>query len=252
MAPAFDMMKVLGIGTLCTNVYVFSQWHYYPKADRDPNDRSGRPPPDDPVKRAQHVRYMLDNWTMSLRNLREDRWWTLLSAAFSHAEPWHLVTSLWALTQAYRTTRFIGFSPLRLVTLGLGSAVAGSAAYLLDVGTRPQQGRRERGGAAATGHGASGMVCGLFTAAALAVPNIPMGVPFLSVTCRLRSMVLTLAALDLGCFVVERVRGRRQQHPLFGTHVAWSGHLGGTVFGALFYAVALRKYRGLVVPRPRW
>lgn len=244
MAP-MNMLRVVGVATICTDIYVFSRWHFHPKVDRDPNDKSGIPPPVDRVKRAKHEQFMYDNWTCSLRNLREGRWWTLLSPAFSHADSLHLGMSLFGLVQAYRIMRFIGVSTPRVIALGLGSAVASNAAFLLDQVTRPPQLRET------VGYGASGVLYGLFTGAMLAVPNLPMGIPLVPLTISLRTMVLSLAAVDSACLTWERVKDVRQTYPLSQgqTSIAYSAHLGGTVFGTVFYALALRRYSGLVVPR---
>lgn len=242
-----NVVRVIGYATVCTNVYVFSRWHFHPKVDRDPNDKSGVPPPVDPVKRAKQEQFMYENWTCSLTNLKEGRWWTLVTPAFSHASGFHFGMSMFGLVQAYRILRFIGVSAPRVVGLGLGSAVAANVAFLLDQATRPQQLRES------AGFGASGMIYGLFTGAMLAVPKIPMGIPLVPVTFSLRSMVLTATAMDAVLWIWERVQNSRRPHPLFGSKnsIAYSAHLGGAAFGAVFYALALRRYRGFLVPHRR-
>lgn len=247
MAP-MNTFRIAGVAVLCTDVYIFARWHFRPKVDRDPNDKSGRPPPEDPVKLANHVKYMNDNWTVSLRNLREGRWWTMVTSAFSHGDLFHILCNMWGLVQAYRVMKLIRFSTPRTIALGLGSAVAGSAVYLWERSTRPTAKERETPGV-----GSSAMITGMFAASAMAVPNLPMRFPIVDYPFQLRTMVLAFAAFDVVGLVWERLEGMRQRkvHPLVdqGHSVAYAAHLGGTVFGAVFYAVALRKYRGRVVFR---
>eukprot|EP00823_Brevimastigomonas_motovehiculus_P000145 TRINITY_DN10252_c0_g1_i1.p1 TRINITY_DN10252_c0_g1~~TRINITY_DN10252_c0_g1_i1.p1 ORF type:complete len:402 (-),score=55.66 TRINITY_DN10252_c0_g1_i1:222-1427(-) len=40
------------------------------------------------------IRWMTDNFTCSLHNLQEGRWWTLLSSAFSQREPLHMIVNI--------------------------------------------------------------------------------------------------------------------------------------------------------------
>lgn len=241
-----NIFRVVGVATICTDVYVFSRWHFRPRVDRDPNDKSGIPPPMDPAKRQRHVKYMTENWTCSLKNVREGRWWTMVTAAFSHIEIGHLALSIWGLYQGYRTLNFIGVSAPRSIALALGSAVAANAAYLADMSTRPAN---QQGGLAL---GASGILCGMFSGAMLVAPTMQFGIPFLPITFNLRTMVLAYTAMDLGFFVWETVSRERKANPLFGrdSFIAYSAHLGGTVFGAVFYALALRKYRVRMPPPP--
>lgn len=240
---SINVLKMVGAAALCTDVYVFARWHYHPKVDRDPNDKSGNKPPVDPIKQAKHGKHMMDNWTISIRNLEEGRWWTLVSAAFSHIDLMHLGVSMFGLWQSYRIMRIIRVSPPRVIALGLGSAAASSAVYLWDMSTRPAPQCHS------VACGASGALYGLFTGAMLAVPNMPMGVPFVPLTFTLRTLMLGATALDACLLYRERSEGKRQPHPLLGGDhgVAYSAHLGGAAFGTVFYALALRKYRGRVV-----
>lgn len=243
MAP-MNMFRVVGTATVCANIYVFSNWHYNPKVDRDPNDRSGTPPPVDPVKRRKHMEFMRNNWTASLPNLREGRWWTLVTAAFSHSDLGHLAVSLWGLYQGSKIIQLIGVSAPRLVVLALGSGAAGSAGYLLDHVMGPASQRD------ACSLGASGMLYGMFTFSMLAAPYLPMGVPFIpKLTISLRTMVLTATGIDVACLVWEKTQGVRQKHPVFGAPIAYSAHLGGALFGAAFYLVAFRRYGAAALPR---
>lgn len=241
-----NTFRVAGVAVLCADVYVFSRWHFRPKVDRDPNDRSGDPPTTDPVKLANHQKYMRDNWTVSLRNISEGRWWTMVTSAFSHNDPVHLACNMYALVQTYRVMKCIGFSTPRTIALGLGSAVAGSVVFLLDRSTRPTT--QERGSPAL---GSSAMVTGMFAASAMAVPNLPMGIPLLNYPFQLRTMVLAFAAFDVVGLVWERLEGMRQRQRRVGegSSIAYAAHLGGTMFGTAFYAIALRKYGGRVVFR---
>lgn len=236
MAPV-NALRVVGVATLCADVYVFSRWHYRPKVDRDPNDTSGQAPPEDPRKLRQHLQDMDRHWTASLRNLGEGRWYTLVTSAFSHADPMHLAANVWGLVQVYRMMRFLGAGAPRVVALGLGSAVAGNAAYLWDRATRPEAWER-----AIPGFGSSAIITGMATAAAVALPYLPMGIPFVAgITFPLRNVMLTITAVDaVGLLWDRSQRGRGPGER--GSQVGYAAHLGGTVFGAVFSAVFLRRY----------
>jgi len=63
---------------------------------------------------SDNKRFMYDNFATSGRNLTEDRWWTLVTSAFSHQHPIHLIVNMYSLKvlgtgvqQAIRVRPFI-------------------------------------------------------------------------------------------------------------------------------------------------
>lgn len=74
-------------GTIGTNIYIWGKWHVIPDMEAAKQGRDSRA-----YKRAvtRHHEYMVDNYTLSRKNIAEGRWWTLLTSAFSHYDLAHL------------------------------------------------------------------------------------------------------------------------------------------------------------------
>ncbi|GAB1734800.1 hypothetical protein NU195Hw_g1928t1 [Hortaea werneckii] len=202
--------------------------------------------------------------TLSWPNLHAGRYWTLLTSAFSHQDPVHFLFNMLSL-RAFATilTRIPGLRPIHLIFLATGSALAGSLGFLYHdshrrrqlpaqrgeggnligrtvEGTNRQISRGIPGAGAARGieiHrsalGASGIVLGFGAAATCLAPFTRMAVMFLPVPVPLWVLTSVYAAVDT--YFLDDPR----------SPVAHSAHLGGAVFGGVFYLVVLRRLGGL-------
>ncbi|KAI0026162.1 hypothetical protein F4780DRAFT_774358 [Xylariomycetidae sp. FL0641] len=178
-------------------------------------------------QRYAPLRHMLDHYTVRPENHRAGRWHTLLTSAVSHRDAPHLLCNLVSFHAFATCALAAGVPGARLGALMAGSAAAASAATLLHWRWR----RREHH---VVGLGASGVVAGLGTAAALVAPRARFTVfllPFLSL--RLWHLQLLFLAFDSGGAAAETESG-----------IGHAAHLGGMACGAAFYLLALRRYGG--------
>lgn len=243
MATSRYAVQALKWGAIGTNIYVFANWNVFaaPKEAKKPDGKI------DPHSRAYvaakllHERYMIDNFTLSRRNIDEGRWYTMLTSAFSHQAFSHLAINMFMLHQATLIGTYVGLGPLRLATLALGSALGGSVGALYDNTQRIRAGERD-----VPGQGASGMVQGMLVATMLAAPLLPMQVFFIPIDVSYRMVVGGFLAWDLYHLYEERSRGDRKPG-WTGSYVGYAAHLGGAAFGAVFYLVAMR--RGRMMPQ---
>lgn len=194
-------------------------------------------------------RALWEDWTLSSRNFMQGRWWTAITSAFSHADPFHLLFNMITfISIAPILTYTRGLKARHLSTLILGSAVGGSTAFLAHDRTnfaRPDTITGRIGGMLGAqrqqrveryGLGFSGALSGLLTSAALLHPHqrlLLMGV-----------VPLPLWAVAGGYMVYDTYR-------LDDAHssVGHDAHLGGAIFGALWYMVSLRKFGGVLGPK---
>jgi len=155
----------------------------------------------------------------------------MLTSAFSHIGLGHFLFNMIAFHQ---------FSQLLVVTPGLkairhfgtlivGSALAGSAAFLSHDKTAVSVGGRQ---VERSGLGFSGVVSGVATALALLHPYqrmLLMGV-----------VPVPLWLLGIGYVAYDSYA---MENP--DSTVAHDAHLGGAIFGAAYYMIALRRFGGL-------
>lgn len=73
--------------TIGANVYVFANWHIVPDAQAA---KQGRGSHAHYMAQRKQLQYMNDNYTLSRKNIAEGRWWTVITAAFSHYDLAHL------------------------------------------------------------------------------------------------------------------------------------------------------------------
>lgn len=131
----------------------------------------------------------------------------------------------------------VGVGPAHIWVLTLGSALVGSAAWLYQKKPTIQNGRfgpyGEHGLAAVRdARGASGVVSGFAAAAALIAPTMKMRLFFIPVGIPMWILAGAYTAMDV--FYLNN-----------NDNVGRSAHLGGTVFGAVYYLAALRGYGGV-------
>ena len=204
------------------NTSVFCTWYYASST----NDK-------------KLVKSLRENATVSWSNIKANRYWTLLTYAFSHQDFSHILFNMLALNtfgSVLCIAGGVGVGAPHVAALFIGSAVAGSAAFLYQ--KKPQIDRHwgpfaQHGlASSATCLGASGAVMGFATVATCLAPLlrvspilIPIGIPMFMVTGG-------FVALDWFYLNKNDLVGR-------------SAHLGGAVFGAVYYLAFLRRFGGV-------
>lgn len=170
------------------------------------------------------LKHMVDNYALSLRNIREGRWHTLLTCAISHATLDHLVFNMISFN-AFAGFAIMNGVPLpALLALGVGSGLASDMACLYDWNRK----RKE-----VPGLGASGVISGLGTAMACMRPMASFGIILIPIG-------IPLSLLMVGYIAYDSYRLNSEK-----SNVGHSAHLGGSAFGVLFYMLFLRKYGGV-------
>lgn len=221
----FRSTKLMVNAIIGLNVAVFGAWFY---ADK--------------FQDIQLQKLLMNNATVSWYNARAKRYWTLITSAFSHKDLMHIafnMISFNAFASVLCIAGGVGVGPAHVVALTLGSAVVGSASWLYQ---KQPQGRDKRWGSwgehglAATrqvGLGFSGVVMGVSSAATMLAPMLPMGFMFIPVPVPM--FVLTGAYFAWDLFWLNS-----------NDRIGRSAHLGGAVFGVVYYFAALRGYGGVV------
>jgi len=204
------------------NTAVFATW-YYASTTND----------------SKMFRYLRENAVLSWSNVKANRYWTLVTSAFSHKDLMHILFNMLALNtfgSVLCMAGGIGVGAPHVAALYLGSALAGSAAFLYQKTPQVDSrwGRFAQHGLASspTCLGASGAVMGFATVATCLAPLmrmsfilIPIGVPMFLVTGG-------FVAVDLFYLGKNDLIGR-------------SAHLGGALFGAVYYLAFLRRFGGI-------
>ena len=214
---------------IALNTGVFAGWQYA-NSTRD--------------SRLQQRLY--DYFTVSWSNVREGRPWTVLTSAFSHISITHFAFNMLTfLTFGTMLSWVPGIGAFHVLAVSLGSGVAGSAAWLYQVQSKPDKTRLERifgaypnarHGIREMALGASGMVMGVGVAAACLMPLAPITVMFFI------PMPLWVATLGFAAVDTYFLHSSEQ------TGIGHAAHLGGAVWGVAYYAVFLRRYGGVL----RW
>lgn len=169
----------------------------------------------------------MKNMTTNLYDVtREGRWWTTLTACFTHIGLLHLganMLSFYYMGNMIACTP--GVTPVMFLTLIFGSGLTGSLGYLVN---------RAQNSAGSydlkRGLGFSGVVMGVGSAAAMMYPRAQM---------LLYGIVpVPLGALMAGYAIYDGYYLNDDR-----SNVAHGGHLGGLAFGALYYFAKLRGLR---------
>ncbi|KAL3422589.1 DnaJ domain-containing protein [Phlyctema vagabunda] len=162
-----------------------------------------------------------DHLTCSLRNVREGRYYVLLTSSFMHHELWHLAGNMLGLWSIGKNVAFIGGIPNFLILYTGGAITCGLASVY--------------GKALTEGHsvdrdsiGASGSVLSLVTAMACIMPRARVSMFFI----RLPIMAGVLLTTGLSLYALKTGVLPEIDH---------AGHLGGIAFGALWWLVAMRS-----------
>jgi membrane associated rhomboid family serine protease len=182
---------------------------------------------------------MREHTILSWYNIKANRYWTLVTSAFSHQNIMHILFNMMSLNAfggVLCIARGVGIGPFHVAALFCGSAIAGSLAFLYQKkpranklwGPYAQHGLASSPGAL----GASGAVMGFATAATCIAPFMPMS--FLLIPGQVPMFLMTgiYIGIDLFCIGQEDL-------------IARSAHLGGAVFGAVYYLAFLRRFGGI-------
>ncbi|KAF2166207.1 hypothetical protein M409DRAFT_66698 [Zasmidium cellare ATCC 36951] len=212
------------------NAAVFGAWQYA----KAKNDRA-------------LDRQLYENATLMEANLQAGRNHTLITSAFSHREPGHFLFNMVSF-HAFGTVlaTVSGVRAAHVIALAVGSAAAGSVAWLYHLRTskRPQSTIQKSKGVFSSfgggqiarhiyvGLGASGMVMGLGAAATCLRPSAPMNLMFIPISIPLWAITALYFGVDAYYLNSD-------------SKVGHSAHLGGAVFGATFYLLALRNRGGI-------
>ncbi|KAF2169810.1 hypothetical protein M409DRAFT_20224 [Zasmidium cellare ATCC 36951] len=185
-------------------------------------------------------------WTKRLGLSSTSPLWTWLTSGFLHERPDHLLGNMLALL-AYSPlcARIPGMSALHVGAITLGASILASAAQLLEWRLRSHP----LGGAFGdrrTAMGASGIVSAFAALAAVAAPNARLGIPVVDFS----APVWVLSGMQvlgdvMGLLRLDEVfkasgstsRSWSQQRP----RVGYAAHLGGAVFGVVYYFAVLRN-----------
>lgn len=175
------------------------------------------------------MRFITENFVVNLSNLHAGRWWTLITCSFMHFTPIHLGFNAIALTS---------FGPMVVTCFGasgfvigwLGSALCAASASLWWENHSRKSGKMVTGAV-----GASGSLFGFLTMIACFSPSQPVGFFLIPISFPMWSFLATTVGLSLTFIANSWLPG-----------IGHAGHLGGITFGALYYALSLRRKR---IPR---
>jgi len=173
-------------------------------------------------------KYLDDNFTLKVSDFDTGRYWTLLGSAISHISFYHILGNMFSL-HAFGSYCSVVIPPAALATLLAGSAIGGGISWLYHQKTSGS-GRNVRA------MGASGMVMGLGSAAACLMPQARV---LLFAVVPVPLWILVPAYFVYDAYYLNAVDSR----------VAHAGHIGGSIFGVVYYALVLRRFGGILGPR---
>lgn len=207
------------------NTAIFGTW-YYAESTRD----------------GALLQWLHENFTLSIMNYRAGRYWTLITSAFAHQNFFHFLFNMIAFNAFGTMLAWMpGIGAAHIISLCLGSAITGSFAFLYTHGLQdpPPKNSKFPGAIIGTGTvqlsalGASGMVMGAGMAATCLLPTAPMSLLFPPVTLPLWMLMSIYVGLDF--YFLGDMRSR----------IGHDAHIGGAVYGAMYYFGNLRKYGGV-------
>jgi membrane associated rhomboid family serine protease len=179
-------------------------------------------------------RKLLHNTLLSPASWDQGRWWTLITSAFTHADPMHFAFNMLSMYNFCSLCAFIpGMSALHIFAIAGGSAITGGLGFLSHRRSKIAAAGGDRQLAVrnyqTSALGASGAVMGIGAVTACLVPNAQMQLMFIPIAFPLWVFVAGYGLVD-SYFLNSPTSG-----------IAHAGHLGGLVFGAAYYVAMLRK-----------
>lgn len=175
---------------------------------------------------ALNPEFMQQNFTVSWDLVAEGRYWTLLTAVFSHTMIWHIFLNMMVL-RSFGTLLEQVLGSWRFLKFYLTAGVCGSLVHILVskfILNEPEMGAV----------GASGAISGLVLVFALLFPREKI-LLFAVIPVPALVGALGLMGLDVWGLVSQAEGG--------GLPIGHGAHLGGALAGILYYFVTLRKYR---------
>ncbi|EME39764.1 hypothetical protein DOTSEDRAFT_47325 [Dothistroma septosporum NZE10] len=187
------------------------------------------------------LHFLTDNFMLSVDSIKAGRYHTLLTCAFSHVELGHFAFNMFGLFTFGGLMAMAGVGGFHVLAAGIGSAIFGSLAGLYhQQSLQSPQGRTvwgrsggERTRTLVRSLGASGLVMGLSATATCLMPLAPMSFMFIPIPIPL--FALTAVYFGLDAYYLDRGQ----------TRIGHAAHMGGAVFGAVYYFSYLRKYGGV-------
>ena len=216
---------------MCTGVFV--AWNFSEKGVTYSIYESIRPslqlPRIDPTKLR---RKLLANFMLT-PGMKDN--FAYFGAAISHIEPLHYVFNMVAITSLTHPL-CATLPPIHYLTLIAGSALASSAAWQY-IESRKSTSRRQ------AGLGASGIGTSVLANLAFFAPTSKVQL-FLFFP-----MPIWLCAGGLAAWDFYEVWNGGDTQLGSQTVLGHSAHLGGTLFGCVYYALVLRRFGGILAPR---
>ncbi|KAF2851126.1 hypothetical protein T440DRAFT_467871 [Plenodomus tracheiphilus IPT5] len=170
----------------------------------------------------------IQNMTLNLEDFRAGRWWTTVTATFTHLSIGHIfgnMCTVFFLGRFLATARII--TPARYFIIAMGSGLCGSIGYLVNRYVQTQKtGERDN----TRGLGFSGAVTGISSVAACLAPTAKVRL-YGIVPVPLWGLVAGYAAYD-GFYLNDS-----------NSRIGHAGHLGGLGFGLVYYFFKLRGLR---------
>lgn len=202
-----DMSNVLTLGALGLFCAAFG-FEQYARAEASQH------------RNWQPTKFVRDNLVLSLRNIREGRWWTLITYSFTHLATMHLFfNSIALLSSGPHIVTAFGPSVFAIAWVGSALSCAGAGLWW-----------DSRLGRESDHVGASGVVFGFLTTIAFLSPRSQVQVFPIMFPLPMYGVMLGTAGLTALCL-------GNSWFPSIGH----AGHLGGMGFGALYYLAYLKR-----------
>jgi membrane associated rhomboid family serine protease len=179
-------------------------------------------------QRARVYDFLTRNFTIKLADVKAGRYWNLITVAFSHIDVNHLLFNLYSFRTFSMAVIELGISPSRYLELIVGSAVVGHLAFLLQAASTVRQTNQYGQRIVRSALGLSGVTMGLAAAATCALPTTKVQIGLIPAKIPLWMATVGYAVYDAYSL----------NDPL--SLVGHAAHLGGALFGALFFVVGLR------------
>lgn len=173
------------------------------------------------------------HFTLSLDNIAQGRWWTVLTSAVSHVDLDHVFKNMVAFVGAASIAINTGVSNGKVFSVCLGAAIAGSLGQLWHYEHKAKRDRQKHQlGVIRTtlSLGASGAVSGLSIAMAVLFPHAKTksSLGFLPVP-----LTIPLWAIPFGSMAYDVWKLGDES-----SRIAHAVHIGGAIFGGLYSFVA--------------